>query len=70
MEGREKSNTLRVYAYFGDIRTRPYCLYVKNNFKKISAVNATAYAYRANEYTPEKKITYLPAWGFPEGVEQ
>ena len=29
-----------------------------------------AYAYRANESTVEKEIRNLPAWGFPEGVEQ
>ena len=60
----KKSNTLRVYAYFGDVRTRPYCLYVKNNLKKFSAANATAYAYRANEYTLEKKNNVLTSIGF------
>ena len=45
-------------------------LNVKNNKKNFQRENATAYASRANESTLENIIRYLPAWGFPEGVEQ
>ena len=45
-------------------------LNVKNNKKNFQRENATAYASRANESTLENIITYLPAWGFPEGIEQ
>ena len=42
----------------------------KNNKKNFQRENATAYASRANESTLENIIRYLPALGFPEGVEQ
>ena len=43
---------------------------LKNNEKNKRA-NATAYKLRlAIESTQVKIIRYLPAWGFPEGVEQ
>ena len=45
-------------------------LNVKNNKKNFQRENATAYASRANESTLENIIRYLPAWGFPEGIEQ
>ena len=45
-------------------------LNVKNNKKNFQRENATAYASRANESTLENIITYLPPWGFPEGIEQ
>ena len=43
---------------------------LKNNKKNFQRENATAYASRANESTLENIIRYLPALGFPEGVEQ
>ena len=45
-------------------------LNVKNNKKNFQRENATAYASRANESTLENIRRYLPAWGFPEDVEQ
>ena len=45
-------------------------LNVKNNKKNFQRENATAYASRANESTLENITRYLPAWGFPEDVEQ
>ena len=71
MEGRKK-NQIR-YVCTRILETSEQGLIactLKTILKKFSAARATAYAYRANEYTLEKKMRYLPAWGFPEGVEQ
>ena len=70
-KGGKKSNTLRVCAYFGDVRTRPYRLYVKNNFKKIFSGKGDGLRIQGKWIHPrKKKKRYLPAWDIPEGVEQ
>ena len=52
------------------IRQNKTLLFLTLKTKKFQRENAAAYAYTANKSTLEKVIRYLPAWGFPKGVEQ
>ena len=62
VDGRKKnSNTLRV--------DRVLLLITLRTMKKNSAGKCDGLRF-ANESTQAKIIWYLPAWGFPEGVEQ
>ena len=53
-----------MYAYFGDVRTRPYCLYVKNNFKKIFSGKGDGLRIQGKWIHPRKKNEVLTSLGF------
>ena len=70
MDGRKKFK----YATCGNVfpirQNKTLLLLTLKTIQKFQRENATAFAYIANKSTVEKIIRYLPAWGFPEGVEQ
>ena len=71
MKGRKQSKYAKCVRVFLETSEQGLiALNVKNNKKNFQRENATAYASRANESTLENITRYLPAWGFPEDVEQ